>query len=325
MQESLAKEVTVRIPAPLYLLNGATIPIDTPEGRYTIGISVVEREGGSIRPVGGAQVTVPGDPYGALHNTLVTARFPRPQSLAYTPPAFSPAQVITAGLVNHLLDEYRVRTINPAIRRIRPAEAGWLTYVTPDGRTGELTRASALPPRGEAANVAPGQPELINDLCAQSGGHQPSYRILHMDAMAGWVTLDKRAALAYLYMSFEMVAWLAYEALITSKFGSERYAAEYGFNDDTQKPTIRQVLKTVNDWHPSGHSLTQLNRKFDRFWRYRNDVLHGRTIEPPWPEIEELFGLFEELAVQWLDPALTAGGGPSSTARYAPGTSGGSE
>jgi len=305
---ALASQVTIRIAAPLYKLNGASLPIDQPEGRYTVNVTIVPRQGD---PLATGNVIAPGDAHGAFHNTLLTISFPRAKNVWPPPEEPSEAQLLATTVINFLIDQYRIHARMPQIRRIAPVEAGWLAYLTDDGQTGECRRASGMLPWGEAAPVDAGDPDMIRLLTSTSNKHQPLYRVLHMDAIGGWHSLDKRAALVNLYMSFEMLAWTTYEAFATRKFGAEAYARDYAFNPETQKPSLWRVLKDVNGWHPSGYTANVLTTThFEPFWAHRDATMHGRNVDPPWPEIAAAFATYEDLGIRWLDAALTAAGGP---------------
>lgn len=309
MLDELATKVTIRIAAPLYKFNGAMLPIDQPEGRYTVQVTIVPREGD---PLATGNVIAPGDAHGAFHNTLLAISFPKGKNVSPPPEQPSEAQLLATTVINFLIDQYRIHTTTPQIRRIAPVEAGWHTYLTESGRQGECRRASGMPPWGEAAPVDAGDPDLIRLLTSTSGKHQPLYRVLHMDAIAGWHSLDKRAALVNLYMSFEMLAWTTYEAIATAKFGKEAYARDHAFDPEARTPSLWRVLKDVNGWHPSGYTANVLIKNHvEPFWTHRDPTMHGRNIDPPWREIAAAFATYEDLAIRWLDAALTAAGGPT--------------
>jgi len=320
--------VTFRIAPPLYMLNGARIPTQTPDGIYWTQFQIVEVGAAStaaVSPMGGARATLPLDPDGGLHNTIVTVESPFAHDVDRGPGQdVPPAQVVALRVLNRIIDHYRSIVGRPLLRRIEPRRASWMKYRVEydDGRVRDGTNIvpTGLSPDGTPANIDPADDDLVQVLTDGAGTSQPTFRIMYLDALAEFRTAvyepsSMTSALAHLFMSFEMLAWLTYASVGRGMVGDHRYEREFMQDDEGSPPPIRKVVKQIHNWVPSGFaSKTKLNGVLDTLLLYRNDVMHGRTRSYPVSEVEEAFGAYERLA-QWLDGALAAAGGPSAAGR----------
>lgn len=319
--------VTFRIPPPLYLLHGARIPTDTPEGRYWVEFRIVlvgAAAAAAIQPIGGARVTMPRDTDGGLHNTLVTVESPVAHDIDPRPRALPVAQIVAVRVLNRFIDHYRVMTNHPALRRLEPRLASWLKYRVEqdDGRVREGTRIAptGLAPGGEPADVGDADKALVAELTAMSWSSQPPYRMLHLDALADLAiaVYDSSlmvSALAHLFMSFEMLAWLAYAAVARTTVGHDAYEHDFAVDENGSPVSIRKVIRQLDMWVPSDFpSNNKRNSALDVLLKYRNDVMHGRSITYPVNEVAASFDAYAAFS-PWLDRALSAAGGPTAAER----------
>lgn len=325
--------VAFRISAPLYRLSGAVIPTDTPDGRYWTAFRIVELPGAgttaAFQAGGQNQLTLPFDPDGGLHNTLVTVTSPHVHLVDRLPGQPLPqAQVVAVRVLNRLIDHYRVLADMPFIRRVSVRRASWMRYEVRDDagqilRSGTNIVPTGLPPDGTLANVEPGDAHLEQTLHELSWYSQPTYRTLYMDARAELeaAASDPSAiasALAHLFMSFEMLAWLAHAAKGRASVGDARYETEFAVNESGDPIAIRKVILQLHEWAPSHFpSKSRMRQSLDELLRHRNDVMHGRGRDYPLPDVVEAFTRYDEFET-WLDEVLSDSGGPAAAGRSGP-------
>ena len=323
--------VTFRIGPPLYRLHEASIQTETPQGSYTTEFQVVDlpaTAAAAAQAAGSSIVTIPSDPDGGLHNTLVTVTSPYAHQVDRVPGRSVPeAQVVAIRVLNRFVDHYRALVPLPLLRRIEPRRASWMKYrvVDDEGRVREGTNIvpTGLPPEGTPANVEPRDEQLVQLLRDLSGYSQPAYRTLYLDALAEFETavLEPAAmtsALAHLFISFEMLAWLAHGAHGRATVGDDLYESDFTVSHEGEPLGIRRILKQLHDWSPSGFaSKSKLSESVDTLLRHRNDVMHGRVRDYPVEDVEAAINSYERLN-EWLDKVLSDAGGPAAAERARP-------
>jgi hypothetical protein len=253
-------------------------------------------------------VTVTGDEFGILHNTLITTEFPASLEVRSSERGqYSEAQVAAVALLNVVIGHYRMAARIPQIRTIPTHRAGGFrfSHIDESGTAVTGMALSGLDPDGTDAGVADGDKDIID--LVQAGvrrGQVPIWLSLLLDAHAELDAQNIRSALAHLYMSCEMLAGLTCRRVGIMKAGIETTDA---FLDPqgagSQLPGIAVIVKQTRDWWGEGPSKTMLVKELGRTWRNRNDVMHGKQVDISRDAANRAFKSFRVLQI-WMDGIL---------------------